>query len=65
MKTQVHTSALDTLQKMVEKLDADNKMLIEALKEAECDINWMLNEKKFLSGFCFNYIDEAIAKATE
>jgi hypothetical protein len=33
MKTQVSTSALESLQKMVEKLDADNKMLLEALED--------------------------------
>lgn len=37
--------------------------LLEALIKARKDINWMINEKKHLNGFVFDYIDAAIAKA--
>lgn len=36
------------------------KKLVEALKRVRGDINWMLNEQKFLNGFVFDYLDEAI-----
>lgn len=38
--------------------------LLEALQKAQQDINWMLNNKQFLNGEVFDYIDAAIAKAT-
>ena len=38
--------------------------LLSALEKARDDINWMLNSKQFLNGFVFDYINEAITKAT-
>ncbi len=37
--------------------------LLEALKKAEGDINWMLNNRKFLNPHVFDYIETATAKA--
>jgi hypothetical protein len=34
------------------------------LKKAQQDVNWMTNSGKMLNRFVFDYIDEAIAKAT-
>jgi hypothetical protein len=34
--------------------------LEEALRHAQSDINWMINARKFLNGFVFDYIDEAL-----
>lgn len=36
--------------------------MYEALKKAGEDINWMLNNKKFLNPWVFEYIDKALAK---
>ena len=41
------------------------EVLYEALKKAEEDINWMLNNEKFLNPNVFDYIDTALAKAKE
>lgn len=35
----------------------------EALLKIREDINWMLNNRQFLSPEVFNYIDEALSKA--
>ncbi len=37
----------------------------EALKKVEEDINWMLNNRKFLNPDVFDYLDKAIEKAEE
>ena len=34
--------------------------LAEALRKAREDINWMLNSRKFLNSFVFDYIDAAL-----
>lgn len=36
--------------------------LYKALNKAREDINWMLNEQKFLNPNVFNYLDRALAK---
>lgn len=53
------------LQKMLdEKRLADSAtQLLSALEKAREDINWMLNERQFLNGNQFDYIDEAIKQA--
>lgn len=38
------------------------KVLEEALRKAQEDINWMLNSRQFLNGFVFDYIDKALNK---
>ncbi|KKM75308.1 hypothetical protein LCGC14_1391630, partial [marine sediment metagenome] len=38
-------------------------VMYEALKKVEEDINWMLNNRKFLNPNVFDYIDKAIEKA--
>ncbi len=38
------------------------KELYSALERARQDINWMLNNQKFLNDFVFDYIDEALNK---
>ena len=50
--------------KIALQLIEQNLELLGALKKAKEDINWMLNSRRFLNGFVFNYIDEAIAKST-
>ena len=37
--------------------------VFKALNKAREDINWMLNNEKFLNPDVFDYIDEALAKA--
>ncbi len=37
--------------------------LLEALEKAEQDINWMLNNQKFLNPEVFDYIEETLKKA--
>lgn len=34
--------------------------LEETLRQAQQDINWMLNNQKFLNGFVFDYIEDAL-----
>lgn len=41
-------------------LRAENERLREALRRAQQDINWMLNSEKFLNGWVFDYIDDAL-----
>ena len=48
----------------IEQLKEQRDELLEALNKAQQDINWMLNEQKFLNAFVFDYIETAIAKAT-
>ncbi len=36
--------------------------LLDALKKAQEDINWMLNNRQFLNAESFNYIDEVLDK---
>lgn len=50
-------------QELYSNLRKEYKDLYEALKRVEQDINWMLNNEKFLNPSVFDYIDEAIAKA--
>ena len=38
--------------------------LLAALTKARGDINWMLNNRQFLTPFVFDYIDQALAKVT-
>lgn len=38
------------------------EVAVEALEKAWQDINWMLNEEKFLNPHVFNYLDDALAK---
>lgn len=35
--------------------------LVKALEKAQEDINWMLNNRQFLNGHVFDYIDTALA----
>ena len=37
--------------------------LLEAVEKAQEDINWMLNNQKFLNPHVFDYLDHAIARA--
>lgn len=37
--------------------------LYEALEQAQQDINWMLNNEKFLNPHVFDYLEKALAKA--
>jgi len=37
--------------------------LTDALKHAQSDINWMINERTFLNQFVFDYIDEVLKEA--
>lgn len=39
---------------------AGDALLRSALERARQDINWMLNNKQFLNGFAFDYIDAAL-----
>ena len=39
--------------------------MYEALKKAQEDINWMLNNDQFLNPDAFNYRDKALAKVDE
>lgn len=41
--------------------DSCHDKLVDALKRANQDINWMLNNKKFLNPPVFDYIDAALA----
>ena len=36
------------------------RVLKSALERAQHDINWMLNNRQFLSGYVFDYIDKAL-----
>lgn len=47
------------------RIKAENAKLRDALKKVQGDINWMLNTKQFLSGFVFDYIDEAMEKTND
>jgi len=42
------------------KLERQRDELLAALTKAREDINWMLNNEKFLNGFVFDYINAAI-----
>lgn len=42
-------------------LIAEVERLREALERARQDINWMLNNRQFLNGHCFDYIASALA----
>jgi len=47
----------------IDKLEAeiiDLQELEAALERAQHDINWMLNNRHFLSGYVFDYIDKAL-----
>lgn len=72
MKTQANISNLESLQKMVEKLDADRTMLLEALQkikklDPEFDSDEGFNEWGQAHCFiqCQEIAGKAIAKATE
>lgn len=41
------------------------KDVVEALKRAREDINWMLNNQQFLNPNTFDYIDSSLAKVEE
>ena len=42
-----------------------NAELLMVLERTQQNINWMLNERKFLNGHVFDYLEDAINKATE
>lgn len=58
------TEILNTLN-IANKAIEERDRLMEALIEARKDINWMLNERRFLNGFVFNYIDKALSGIKE
>ena len=55
----------DEAASLIERQAEQIKLLREALGKARQDINWMLNSRKFLDGFVFEYIDEALAATKE
>lgn len=49
--------------KEIERRQAAIDALVAALERAQQDVNWMLNERKFLNAGVFDYIDAALALA--
>lgn len=55
-------SLLEVTQKSLTERTATLKRALVALKEAQGDINWMLNMQAFLNGDVFDYLDAAVAE---
>ena len=49
----------------VDALEAENKRLRDVLGRVQADINWMLNNKKFLNADVFDYLEQALGGKTE
>ncbi len=44
----------------IRTLEADQRDLVAALRKVREDINWMLNNRKFLNPDVFDYIDKVL-----
>ena len=50
---------------LIVKAVNSHQSLVDALNQAQGDINWMLNNGRFLNPYIFDYIDKALKNAGE